>query len=274
MRYRTIDRHISSRYKLPEIRRRLQSADIAAIDLDDCMYPRNSHVELTKNLFMDLPYTYRRAGELKLMLKVLRGFALVIYYVTGKILRTHLSNRFLLEEYERVMRNMPAHYFEKCAVDLPGRVYKNSRETIELLAAHMPAGIITVGFDMIVREFMKQFIHGGNSILSFIDANKAIFRNQNGEDLYVGFTRDDAIITAADKWRRLKRRIAEYNAGHPLVIGHRADEILMARRARDLGGVSIGFNPDLDVEREFDIIVKARDWTPILNLLNNAFSTD
>ncbi len=274
MRYRTIRPHITSRYRLREIRRRLNSIDLAAIDLDDCMYPRNSHVELTKNLFLDLAYSYRRAADLKLMLKLLRGSLLVVCYVTGKVLRTHLSNRFLLEEYERVMRNMPVHYFEKCAVDLPGRVYRNSREAVEVLSCRVPTGIITVGFDMIVREFMEQFTSGGNSTLEFMDANKAIFREQNGERLYDGFARENAIMTARDKWRHLRRRMREYKAERPLVIGHQVDEILMARYARNLGGLSIGFNPDFDVEKQFDVIVKARDWTPILDLFEDAFSTN
>ena len=66
----------------------------------------------------------------------------------------------------------------------------------------------------------------------------------------------------------------EYRAERPLVIGHQVDELLMARCARDLGGLSIGFNPDFDVERQFDVIVKARDWTPILSLFKDAFSTN
>jgi hypothetical protein len=271
MRYRAINRHIISRYGLPELRRRLQSADLAAIDLDDCLYPRNSHVELTKNLFLDLPYNYRRPGDLKLMLKVVHGLMLAFCYITGKILRTHVSNRFLLEEYERVMRNMPLHYFEICAADLPKRVYRNSRESVERLSRRMPAGIITVGFDMVVREFVRQFTSRDGATLSFVDANKALFRDQNGERLYEGFLREDAIITAGDKWRHLRRRMQEYGASRPLVIGHRADEILMARHARDLGGISIGFNPDLDVEKEFDLVVKARDWTPVLQLLKGSF---
>ena len=274
MRYRWINRHIASRFGVSELKERLRSIDLSAIDLDDCIYPRNSHVELTKNLFFDLPYSYRRAGDLKLMLKVLRGTVLVLCYVTGKIFRTHVSNRFLLEEYERVMRNMPLHYFQKCAAELPKRVYRNSRETIELLSKHAPSGIITVGFDMVTREFMKQFISGNESILSFIDANKAIFAERDGEKLYMGFRREDSIITAADKWRRLQRRMKEYNATRPLVVGHRADEILMAAHAREIGGLSIGFNPDFDVEKEFDVVVKARDWTPIRDLLLDAFENN
>ena len=256
-----------------EVKRRLNAADLAAIDLDDCIYPRNSHVELTKNLFLDLLYSYRKAADLKLMLKLLRSSALVAYYVTGKIFKTHLSNRFLLEEYERVMRNMPLHYFKKCAIDLPARVYMNSRKSLEILSARMPTGIITVGFDTIVREFMTQFTSKGNSTLAFIDANRAVFREQNGEKLYDGFSRENAIMTATDKWRRLKKRMEEYKAERPLVIGHRSDEILMARRVRNGGGLSIGFNPDFDVERQFDIVVKARDWTPIMNLLKETYST-
>ena len=272
MKYKTINYNIISRYSLHELGRRLRKTDIAAIDLDDCLYPRNSHVELTKNLFLDLPYSYKRLADLKLMLRIVRGLGLALCYLTGKLFKTHVSNRFLLEEYEKVMRNMPLRYFTKCAAELPKNAYKGAREVIEELSGKMPVGIITVGFDMIVEQFMKELIAGMNVNLAFIDANKAIFEEYDGEKLYTRFERDNPIITAEDKWRRLRQRMREFNCLIPLVIGHRADEIMMARHARELGGLSMGFNPDLDVEGEFDVIIKARDWIPILDLLDTAFS--
>lgn len=272
MKYRTINYNIISRYSLHELGRRLRHSDIAAIDLDDCLYPRNSHVELTKNLFVDLPYSYRRLADLKLMLRVVRGLGLALCYLTGKIFKTHVSNRFLLEEYEKVMKNMPLGYFTKCAAELPQNAYKGTREVIEELSEKMPVGIITVGFDMIVEQFMRELIAGMDVKLAFIDANKAVFEEHTGEKLYKGFERDNSIITAEDKWRHLRQRMREFNAKTPLVIGHRSDEIMMARHARELGGLSMGFNPDLDVESEFDVIIKARDWIPILDLLDTAFS--
>lgn len=274
MKFKSINYHINSRFSLAELQHRLSRVDIAAIDLDDCLYPRNSHVELTKNLFLDLPYSYQHPADLRLMLKVVRGLALAFCYITGKILKTHVSNRFLLEEYEKVMRNMPARYFEKCAAELPRNAYKASRDVIEVLSYRMPVGIITVGFDMVVKEFMRQFVSGRDSTLSFIDANRAVFIEHNGEKLYDGFSRENAIITAEDKWRNLQNRMNQYKARHPLVIGHRSDEILMAHHAHKLDGISMGFNPDINVEREFDVIIKAKDWTPILDLLNTAFLTN
>ena len=271
MKYKTINYNIISRYGLPELSRRLRHADIAAIDLDDCLYPRNSHVELTKNLFLDLPYSYQRLADLRLMLRVVRGLALALCYLAGKIFRTHVSNRFLLEEYEQVMRNMPVRYFDKCAAELPRNAYNGTREVVKALSERMPVGIITVGFDMVVGQFMKQFVAGVNMKVSFIDANKAVFSEYDGEKLYNGFARENPVITAEDKWRHLKQRLEEYKSRRPLIIGHRADEILMARHARELGGLSIGFNPDIDVEGEFDVIIKAKDWTPILDLLDTAF---
>ena len=271
MKYKTINYHIISRFGLPELSRRLRRADIAAIDLDDCLYPRNSHVELTKNLFLDLPYSYQRLGDLRLMLRVIRTSALAFCYIAGKIFKTHVSNRFLLEEYEKVMRNMPVRYFDKCAAELPKNAHKGSREVVKALSNRMRVGIITVGFDMVVEKFMKEFVAGMEIKLSFIDANKAVFSEYNGEKLYNGFIRENPVITAEDKWRHLKQRLKEYDAKRPLIIGHRADEIMMARHAREMGGLSMGFNPDLDVEKEFDVIIKARDWTPILDLLETAF---
>ena len=66
-------------------------------------------------------------------------------------------------------------------------------------------------------------------------------------------------FSARTKLKWLEELLISGNYHHPLIIGHGPDEALMARRARELGGSSIGRKGSKSQE-EFDFVIRGYPW--------------
>ena len=69
------------------------------------------------------------------------------------------------------------------------------------------------------------------------------------------------------KREALERQLVLHGARCPLVLGNGRDECEMAGLAEQRGGLSIGFHPGPTDAACFDLVVRSKDWRPVVALL-------
>ena len=254
--------HIFSNEPLDLIADSFSRLDFAVSDLDQCLFPGFTQVALTVSMFKSLLKNPQLSRDLKIKLKILDAVLFGSGAKLKGLLGVQTEHISLMKKFEKLVCDIPREYFERAATLVPGLSYRYGLETLGLLSQMMPTGIITMSIETILREFARQFIHGGTPALTFYEANRLRFQVGDGE-VFEGYSEQRFILAPEDKLQVMKGRMKQFSARCPLVIGHNYCEVSMVRAARQMGGLSLGFNPDKGVENEFDIVVHARDWGPI-----------
>jgi hypothetical protein len=129
---------------------------------------------------------------------------------------------------------------------------------------------VSFGIHIIAEEYLRQLNSGGRPSVSFAEANRITFRpGRDGRRVFAGY--DGPPWT--EPWQKLElleRQLERHGASCPLVIGNSLDESAMAARARELGGLSIGFRPTREAAQHFDLVVRAASWSPLFELVSDA----
>jgi hypothetical protein len=258
----TLAPHIFSDQPLDQIADRFARLDFAVSDLDECLFPGFTQAALTVSMFKSLLKNPHLSRDLKIKLKILDAVLFGTRVKLKGALGVPTDHIGLIKKFEKLVYDIPREYFERAAKLVPCLSYRYGPETLGLLSQMMPTGIITMSIEIIIREFMRQFIYDGTPSVTFYEANRLRFQVGDGE-AFEGYSEQRFILTPDDKLRVMKDRMKQFSARCPLVIGHNVCEISMIRAAREMGGLSLGFNPDKNVENEFDIVVHARNWGPI-----------
>ena len=258
----TLAPHILSNEPLERIADRFSRLDFAVSDLDQCLFPGFTQVALTVSMFKSLLKNHELSHDLKIKLKILDAVLFGCKVKLRGLLDVQAEHIELMKKFEKLVCDIPREYFERAAKLAPGLSYRYGLETLSLLSEMMPAGIITMSIETILREFARQFIHNGEPIITFYEANRLRFQIGDGE-VFEGYSEKRFILTPDNKLQAMMDRMKQFSASCPLVIGHNFCEVPMVRVAKEMGGLSLGFNPDKDVENEFDIVVHARNWEPI-----------
>jgi phosphoserine phosphatase len=245
-------KHTKSPTRLTELARR---TDLVVVDLDKCLFPGYSQTALGTTILWRILVRPLCAGDRKYLVRLLSG----ALYVAGTKLRRP-SNRELIDAYERAMKGIPEQYFLDGASLLPRFSRRGAREVVRALSRRAAVGLVSLGIDVVAREFMKQ-LPG----LSFYRCNRLRFHVSHPRRPLVGYD-EERMWDGAAKMRVLRALCAESRVRCPLVIGHDVDDIAMAASARELGGWCLGIRPPRALRRHFDAWTTGADWTPLLSL--------
>jgi len=260
-----LSKMIYAKYPFEELQRRFNKIDLVIIDFDECVFPGFSQTALGKLIFWEILLNPQKLADLRFLPSLLSG-GLFIFLAK---LRHHLNGRTdnleMMMRYEKTKKGIPLHYFRKKAVRIPPKSYFHSKRTMEELSKHAKTGIISFGVDIVMKEYMRQ-LNGGKCCISFYDCNTLRFEKKGAREVFVGYQRDELKSDKIHKGVLLQKRVEQYNAKTPLVIGHDEDDTEMVRIAQEMGGIGIGFNPLPKVEHTFDIKVFGKDWEYLYQL--------
>ena len=253
---------VYSRYPIEELKARFERIDLIAIDLDECLFPGYSQTVLGKFIFLEIllkPFNFR---ELKFIPQLLSGGLFITLSDFKKIIGITTPNLEMIDKYEQIMKGIFSEYFMKMASHIPPMSYDGAIEAIEKLSQKAKVGIISLGIDIITKEYLRQF-----KCISFADSNILRFQKLNNKKVFSGYERINLKTNKFHKREMLESRLREFDAKRPLIIGHNDDDVEMAKIARRMDGLTIGFNPSSDIEDVFDVKIKAKDWYPINKLI-------
>jgi len=261
--------HVFSSKSLKEIEQRFSRVDVAVSDLDQCLFPGFSQVALTVAMFKSLLREPRLSQDLKIKFKILDSVLYGVRVKLKSLIGVRPQHNDLIRKYEEIVEEIPREYFFNAARLIPALSYRYGFQTLQLLSRTMPTGIITMSIGLIMWEYVRQFTLDDKPVISFYDANRISFNTDDDNKVFEGYSEHRFILSADDKLNAMMNRLEQLSAGCPLVIGHNMYEIPMVRAAREMSGISLGFNPAKSVEQEFDIVVRARDWKPIYQLFKS-----
>jgi len=258
---------IYARYPFEELQRRFNRVDLIVIDFDECVFPSFSQTTLGKLILWEILLNPLVLSDLRFLPSLLSGGLFICLSKLKHRLDCRTDNLEMMIRYEETKIGIPLHYFKKASVRIPPKSYFHSKKTIEELSKQAKVGIISFGVDIIMEEYMSQLNDGGKCCISFYDCNTLRFERKGTREVFVGYRRDGLKINKIHKGELLEKRIKQFNAKAPLVIGHNEDDTEMVKIAQKMSGVGIGFNPLPKVEHTFDIKVFGKDWEHLYQLI-------
>jgi hypothetical protein len=262
-----LSKMIYARYPFEELQKRFNQIDLIVIDFDECVFPHFSQTTLGKLIFWEILFNPLEWVDLKFLPSLLFGGFFICLSRIRHRLSGIVDNLEMMKGYEETMMGIPLLYFKKAAVRIPPRSYFYSKVAIEELSKQAKIGIISFGVDIIMEEYMKQLNGGGKCCVSFYNCNILRFERKGAREVFVGYRRDELKTNKIHKGELLERRIKQFNAKTPLVIGHNEDDTEMVKIAQVMNGIGIGFNPLPEVEHAFDIKVFGKDWEYLCQLV-------
>jgi phosphoserine phosphatase len=232
-----------------------RATDLAVVDLDKCLFPGYTQTFLGAAVVWQVLLRPECVSDRKHLAPLVSG---ALYVLGSKVRRP--PNQALIEAYEQAMRGIPQRYFIEGALALPAFSRRGARQVVRALSYSATVGLVSLGIDVVAREFMIQ-IPG----LSFYRCNTLRFNADDPRRPLIGYEKP-VMCDGAAKRRVMEELCAETRARCPLVIGHDADDIAMATSARELGGWSLGIRPRRALRSYFDAWTTGADWTPLLSL--------
>jgi hypothetical protein len=233
------------------LRAAIARCDLCVVDLDQCIYPGFTQITLGAFLLAAafLPARWR------FLPRLLRGAAYIIKIRTrGVIFGEKPSNRDLMAAFLEAIRGWPPELLDRYSLLLPGTGPRRWREALSLLATRMPVYLFTFAIEPIASAYGRSPGRRG----------RPIFRGWRGSPLPGREEREEVSyspesFSGETKRGWLEELLSSGGYRRPLIIGHGPDEALMARRARELGGSSIG-RKGSESRAEFDILLRGYPW--------------
>jgi len=199
-----------------------------------------TNLTLLKNLFFAL----LRNREYKVLFRLIGRLPVLFIMKCRQLLGAGVDNPGLSLFFYRMITNIPFSYLQAAARSIPPNSFPGARETLSIFSRGARTGLVSLGLNVILEEYKKQF-REGKSLIDFYDGTRA------------------ELLSSLDKGKAAKQRIEEFAAKLPLVVGHNEDDLEMMMAAKEAGGLILGFNPSKKVMSYCDIIVKAKDWQPL-----------
>jgi hypothetical protein len=266
---------ISSRYPGEELRARLLEIDLVASDIDECLFPGFSQSYLGHQIFYDIMTRPETITDLRFVPQLVHGGAFIRKVKLLRRVGRPPENAVLMRRYEHSMWLVPQAYFLKGAQRIPGRSFRGVAETLALLGRRAPVGLISFGIQLIADEYMRQLNDAAaRPFVVFAEANPVVFEpGSDGRPAFKGY--DPAPRTEPRHKREiLEQRLQLHQASRPLILGNGRDECEMAVLAAERAGLSVGFQPEPRDAQCFDVVLRTRDWLPLVGLLRQVLGQD
>lgn len=247
---------VRSRLDAAELRRRLAAADVAVLDVDECMMPGFAQIALGHRLLRDAlgaggPDGPRvvRAGRLIALGACLYGLKLLPGDPIRKNLRLHTL-------YGRALRGIERAAFHRVLPDVWRSVYPEVRPCLRRLAARRPIGIISLGLDCLLDGLTAALAEGGEPIpFRFLEGNRMVWRNERFAGLATPVRHGPQ-----DKAAAFEEAAARHGWRAPLVVGHNTDETDLCAIAEATGGLSVGIGARPAHEHLFHVLLPSGAW--------------
>ncbi len=242
------------------LREAIERCDICVVDLDQCIYPRFTQTTLGAFLLARalLPSRWR------FLPRLLRAAAYIVNTrARGLLFGEKPSNRDLMTAFLEAIRGWPRELLERYSLRIPRTGPQRWREALCLLAARMPVYLFTFAIEPIAVAFGRSFDLRGNRI--FRGWRSTPLPRAPGRGELISYPRDS--FSGRTKLRWLEELTASGGYQRPLIIGHGPDEALMARRARERGGTSIGRQGSESLT-DFDFVLRGYPWRFISRVLS------
>lgn len=259
---------LRSRFDRAALAARLQSVDLVAVDIDECIFPGYSQSWLGYLIMQQLLTRPERLDDLRHVPQLIAGGVYIQKVDLLRRLERQPTNRALMARYVQSMRGIPEGYFLRGAERIPGRTYAGAAACLALLGRRAPLGLISLGVHVVAGAYRRWLDRrAGATVVAFIEANQIVFEaGGDGRARFSGYA-PPLRVGPADKLRALEHRLDEHGARCPLVLGNSVDEASMAALARARGGLSVGYRPTRAAAAAFDLQIHARDWRPLNALL-------
>ncbi|HOB51102.1 MAG TPA: hypothetical protein PK176_09850 [Acidobacteriota bacterium] len=254
--YRDVMPGVRSRLDAAELRRRLAAADVAVLDVDECMMPGYAQIALGHRLLRDAPGAggpagprVIRAGRLIALGACLYGLKLLPGDPVRKNLRLHTLYGLALRGIERAA-------FRRVMPDVWRTVYPEVRPCLRRLAGRRPVGVISLGLDCLLDGLSAALAEGGEPIpFRFLEGNRIVWLN----DRFAGLAAP-ICHGPLDKAAVYETEAARHGWRTPLVIGHNADETELCAIAGSAGGLSVGIGARPAHRDRFHVLLPRGAW--------------
>ena len=259
--------NIYSTYSKEEIDKRLREVDLALIDMDGCIYPRTTGLSLFKNCCL-LYFGDRNIKIIFYIISFIAYYPIIMFLHLIRLIDNHKFIRFV----SGTVSGVPFSYLQAAARPIPSKSFPGAKKALSILSKYAKTGFISFGLDIVLNEYKVQFNNEGRQLISFYDSNHFIWRKVGETMISNGIRVEQLMIKASDKADRARKRIKEFGAKVPLVIGHSQGDLGMMEVAKEHGGLALGFNPSSKMVKHCHIVVKASDWQPLASYLSSVFS--
>jgi len=155
--WQRIGLRIEARVPVAELRAAFARTEIIALDLDECIFPGYTQVELGRRVARRVLLRPRRARDRRFLAQLAWGGVLFGVKEAKRLLGVGTPMRRLVRRYERVMRGIPEEYLAAAAREIPASSFALAAETVAELAARAPVGIVTLGLDVVARAYLEAF---------------------------------------------------------------------------------------------------------------------
>lgn len=261
-------RHLVSSVPIEHLRQRLKAADLAILDMDGSLHWGITQGVAALRLFWRLARHPDHAGDRRFLVPILLGGAsLTAQHLLPAGAALSVRNRRMIDVWCRTFAGVPMTYFRRAARLIPSQSFPGVRETIERLARGARVGIISVGLDLVVHEYVRQFMHEGEPLLTFFRCNRMAIQRRRGREVFAGRYRPPMIVSARDKAQEGLAILYETRPAHPLVIGNDEGDVGLVQLVRRRNGLAIGVCPPRRLRPVFDAYLTVPDWSPLAELL-------
>lgn len=239
-----------------EIRSRLARVDVAVMDVDECLVPGYTQIELGTRLFRrmlgDLPRRPARIGQVIR----LAGLGLFLYAIKISPLQHEHRNALLQKYFSRALAGVSREEIESLIPSVWRSIYPSASGCLRSLARRLPLGVISLGWDVIVAELPAAIADGDRSFrFLFTKANITVWQAGRFQGL-----QPPILAGAADKEGLFTDFCRSQGLGTPLVLGHNSDERLLCRLADERRGLSVGLGAKGTDQSYFHILLQGGGW--------------
>ena len=233
--------------------------DVCLVDLDQCVYPIFTQTVLGAILLLRA-LSPRRWPFLP---RLLSGARYIARTRLGQVAGPRPANYELMDAFARVIRGFPFDWVEAGAAIIPRLGPPTWRAALGAIAERMPVHLLTFAIAPIASAFGRQRDPSGRVIFAAAHGTELIVLRGRIEGC--SFTLPS--LSPGAKLSALERICGEGGFARPLVIGHGADESLIAARAREMGGGSIGIVRHRQDHGFFDLALRGNVWKTIARSL-------
>jgi len=226
--------------------------DIIILDFDGCLYPGISKVRVAIDITLNLAIRPYQPADRRLLPHM--GLSAMILILTR--LQQRIGNRItdgdLVKRYQRHLGSLTLSYFEAASQRIVGSLYPGAIETLAFLCRVGNCGVISLALNPVLAALNTRLRSEHDCSLAFYHGNSiSSFRAKMS---------DRPVLNGQDKRDFMIAEIENRGCKTPLIIGNDLEDVPMAVLAKEMGGMSIGFNPRKSARAHFDIAVYGRNW--------------
>ncbi|MBP7867816.1 MAG: hypothetical protein KA419_17945 [Acidobacteria bacterium] len=255
---------VLSRVGEEEIRVRFELADVAVLDVDECLVAGFTQVNLARETARLLACTaLLHPGRLGPLFRLVRA-GVLLSWLRGAPIPAPMKNARMQELFTDACRGVPRTVMERALGSAWRGLRPGAALCVRYLAERVPTGIVSLGLDIVLDRFpgVVRKETGKEVLLHFAAANRVLWER----DRFAGLARPIR-SGAPDKLSLFEGAVSGMHVAAPLVIGHGADEERLCELADSMGGLSVGMAPAEADRRLFHVVVPDGGWDTLLRFM-------